>query len=164
MFKTLKLYFTDRPYYEQVKRFNKLQKEYRKKLVKQAKEFRPWSGWYLNEMVKTMLEFYNKTYEAGDCCWSTESRLTKITNQTEKALLFAEVLGTYEDLSEETLLELAEKEPGFKKYVKKWEEKFDLKAAEKKPLLYGIACDYFEKKYTTALYNTIGKHIWEWCD
>ena len=45
MFKNIKLYFTDKPLYEQRKRYSKLQKEYRNKLKKQAKEFRPWSGW-----------------------------------------------------------------------------------------------------------------------
>lgn len=165
-FKDLKVYFTDRPGYEQWKRYEKLQKEYRKKLVKQAKEFCPWSGWYLNEMVKTMLEFYNKTYAAGDCCWSEKGRVQKIANQTNKALQAAVALDTYEDLDTDELIALAEKEPGFTKYLEKWEKKSGLKVNkdDRKYLLYGVACDYYEKKYTTALYDTVGKHIWEWCD
>ena len=164
MFTGIKLYFTNRPYYEQWKRYTKLQKEYRKKLKKQAKEFCPWSGWYMNEMIKTMLEFYNKTYTAGDCCWSEDSRVQKIANQTKNALDCAQDLDTYEDLSEEELIAIAEKEYGFKKYLEKWEKKTGLDTKEKPALLYGVACDYYEKKYTTALYNIIGKHIWEWCD
>ena len=163
MFNSIKLFFTDRDYYYQRKRYRELQKEYRKKLVKQAKKFCPWSGWYLNEMVKTMLEFYNKAYAAGDCCWSEKSRIQKIANQTGKALQAAKDLATYEDLEVEELLKMAQAEPGFVKFLEKWEKKNDLKV-EKEPLLHGIACDYYEKKYTTALYDTIGKHIWEWCD
>jgi hypothetical protein len=70
MFRTLKLYFTNRPYYEQWKRYKKLQKTMRKKLVQQAKEFCPWSGAYLHDMVKTMLEFYYETYKASHS-WHT---------------------------------------------------------------------------------------------
>ena len=164
MFRELKLYFTDRPKYKQWKRYKKRQKAFRKKLIKQAKEFCPWSGWYMNEMVKTMLEFYNKTYEAGDCCFSSEERVRRIAAQTKKALDFAQDLGTYEDLEKEELLALAEKEYGIKKYLEKWEKKTGLNTNEKLELLYGVACDYFEKKYTTGLYDIIGKHIWEWCD
>ena len=162
MFKTLKLYFTNRPYYNQRKQYNKLQKEYRKKLVEQAKEFCPWSGWYMHAMMKTMLEFYHKTYEAGNCCWSVKERVKKIAAQTKKALDYAHDLDTYEDLDKEELLAVAEKEYGFKKYIEKWEKKTGTTANP--TLMYGIAYDYYEKKYTEALYNTIGKHIWEWCD
>lgn len=162
MFKSIRFWFTDRTKHKQWKRYAKRQKAYRRKLVKQAKEFCPWSGWYMHEMMKTMLEFYNKTYEAGDCCHSTEERVKKIAAQTRKALEYAEDLDTYEDLSEEELLAMAEKEYGFRKYVEKWEKKTGTKANPK--LMYGIAYDYYEKKYTEALYNIIGKHIWEWCD
>jgi hypothetical protein len=31
-------------------------------------------------------------------------------------------------------------------------------------LLSGVAYTYLEEKYTKALYNIIGEHIWEWCD
>ena len=78
MFGIIKLYFTDRSYYEQRKRYLKLQKAVRKKLKNQIKSFCPWSGYYLHEMIKTMLEFYHKTYLAGDCCWSEEERIENI--------------------------------------------------------------------------------------
>ena len=164
MFRGIKLWFTNRPRYEQWKHYEKLQKEYRRKLVKQAKEFCPWSGWYMNEMVKTMLEFYNKTYTAGDCCWRAEEQVKKIAVQTKRALDFAQDLDTYADLSEEKLITLAEKEYDFKKYLEKWEKKTGLDTKEKPALLYGVAWDYFEKKYTEEQYTIVGKHIWEWCD
>lgn len=162
MFKELKLHFTNRSRYNQWRRYKKIQKAYRKKLMKQAKEFCPWSGWYMYKMTTTMLEFYHKTYATGDLCYSEEGRIKKIANQTEKALEFAHTLDTYEDLPEEELVAIAEKEPGFKKYVEKWEKKFGTEAKLK--LTYGLAYDYFEKKYTTGVYNIIGKYIWEWCD
>lgn len=161
-FKIIKLYFTERDYYEQRKRYMKLQKKYRKDLKKQSKEFCPWSGYYMHKMITTMLEFYLKTYEARDCCWSEENRVKKIASQLKKALQYANDLDTYEDLEEEELLAIADKEPGFKKYVEKWEKKTGTKANPK--LMYGIAWDYFEKKYTEGMYTEIGKHIWEWCD
>jgi hypothetical protein len=161
-FKIIKLYFTERDYYEQRKRYMKLQKKYRKDLKRQSKEFCPWSGYYMHKMITTMLEFYLKTYEACDCCWSEENRVKKIASQLKKALQYANDLDTYEDLDEEELLAIADKEPGFKKYVEKWEKKTGTKANPK--LMYGIAWDYFEKKYTEGMYTEIGKHIWEWCD
>lgn len=160
--KVIKLFFTDRNYYNQRKRYMKRQKAARKEMIKQAKEFCPWSGWYMHKMIVTMLEFYHKTYEAGDCCWSEEQRVKRVAAQTKKALDSAHDLDMYEDLEEEELLAIADKEPGFKKYVEKWENKTGTKANP--TLMYGIAYDYFEKKYTKAMYDEIGKHIWEWCD
>ena len=163
MFEAIKLYFTNKSYYEQRKRYIKLQKKYRNKLKKQAKEFCPWSGYYMHEMIKIMLNFYHETYLAGDCCWSEEGRIKKIVAQTKKALNYAADLDNYEDMDTDELLALVEKEPGFQKYVEKWEKKTDTKV-ENKMLLSGIAWDYLEKKYTEAMYNIIGKHIWEWWD
>ena len=163
MFRVIKLWFTDRNYYYQRKHYMKLQKEYRKKLKKQANEFCPWSGWYLNEMVKTMLEFYHKAYTAGDCCWSEKCRLQQVANQTGKALQAAQNLDTYEDLDTDELIKLAEAEPGFRKFKEAWENKTGTKA-ENRMLLYSVVWKYYEKKYTTALYDIIGKHIWGWYD
>ena len=171
MFKAIKrffyeitLFFTNKSHYYERKRYLKRQKAVRKELKKQVKEFCPWSGYYMHKMICTMLEFYNKTYEAGDCCWSTEERVKKISAQTKKALDYAHDLDTYEDLGEAELIAIAEKEPSFKKYLEKWEKKTGLDTKETPALLYGVAFDYFEKKYTEGLYNIIGKHIWEWCD
>ena len=98
MFRTIKLYFSNRAYYEQYKRYIKRQKAVRKKLRKLAKEFCPWSGWYMNEMIKTMLHFYHKTYLAKDCCWSEESRLEEKATSLGVALHWADELDRIEDL------------------------------------------------------------------
>ena len=92
-----------------------------------------------------MLNFYHETYLAGDCCWSEEGRIKKIAAQTKKALNYAADLDNYEDMDTDELLALVEKEPGFQKYVEKWEKKTDTKV-ENKMLLSGIAWDYLEKK------------------
>lgn len=164
MFRNIKYYFTNKSYYKQRKRYLKLQKEFRKKLKKQAEDFCPWSGCYMHNMIKTMLEFYYKTYEAGDCCWSEEQRIKGIVGSLKRALDYANNFDTYEDLNEEDLIALAEKEYGFKMYLEKWEKKTGLDTKEKPAFLYGVAWEYFEKKYTKGMYDTIGKHIWEWCD
>jgi hypothetical protein len=163
MFRTLKLYFTNRPYYEQWKRYKKLQKTMRKKLVQQAKEFCPWSGAYLHDMVKTMLEFYYETYKAGDCCWCVEESTQKKAAQLAKTLEYVEELQAIDEMECSDLLDLAHKEPSFEKWVEKWEKKNDCTATSDM-MLYGLAYEYFEQKYTKAIYKTIGEHIWEWCD
>lgn len=158
----IKLYFSDRQRYESLIKYKKLQRDVRKKLKKAAKSFCPWSGYYMHNIIFIMLKFYSDVYSEGLCCWSETDRIKKISSQIEKALKYAYDLDTFEHLSEEELVAIAEKEYGFKKYVEKWEKKFNTKANPK--LMYGIAYDYFEKKYTEGMYNTIGKHIWEWCD
>ena len=100
LFNGIKLYFTNRHYYEQWKRYTKLQKKYRKELKKQAKEFCPWSGWYMNEMIKTMLEFYHKTYLAGDCCWREEGSREEIATTLGVAVHWAEDLDNIDDLED----------------------------------------------------------------
>jgi hypothetical protein len=85
-FRGLKLYFTDRPYYKQWKPYMKRQKAVRKELKKQAKEFCPWSGYYMHKMIVTMLEFYYKTYEAKDCCWSESAWNGKVAESLKRAL------------------------------------------------------------------------------
>lgn len=164
MFNKLRVYLTNREYNKQLRRYKKRKKTFRKAMTKQLKEFCPWSGWYMHKMITTMLEFYNETYEAGDCCFSCDERVRRIAAQTKRALDYAHNLDAYEDLEEEELIAMAEKEPGFKKYVEKYEKKLDIDTSKKQDLLYGVAWDYFEKKYTSGMYAEIGKHIWEWCD
>ena len=164
MFKAIKLYFTDRPYYKQRKRYMKRQKAVRRKLRKQVNEFCPWSGYYMHEMIKTMLEFYYETYAAGDCCWSESARTGKIANQLEQAVKAAKALDELEDLESGDLLSRAQQEPGFEKWLEKWKKKTGCNFDEKPALLSGLAYEYFNQKYTKALYNNIGKHIWDWCD
>ncbi len=169
MFRGIKLWFTDRPYYEQRKRYIKLQKEYRNKLKKQAKEFCPWSGWYMHEMVKTMIDFYHKTYVAGDCCWREEGSREEIATCLGVANHWADELDKLDDLSDKELIELARTSLGvaFDKYVAAYEEKVALKISEsnhKDALLSSLAQEFLTEKYTQAFYSIIGKHIWEWCD
>lgn len=164
MFRGLKLYFTDKPYYEQRKRYMKLQKKYRKELKKQAKEFCPWSGWYMHKMITTMLEFYHKTYEAKDCCWSESAWNGKVAASLKEAIDMAVELDKIDDYEYAELIELAKKDDVlFTDYLKQYEDKVGY-LMDSEALLSGVAYCYLEKKYTTALYNIIGNHIWEWMD
>ncbi len=167
MFRKIKLYFTDRPYYEQLKRYEKLQKAVRKKLKKQVKNFCPWSGYYMHEMVKTMLEFYHKTYLAGDCCWREKSGVEEIATSLGVAMHWAEELERLNDMYEEEVISIAQKDEAFDKYVSDWEAKIGSKISEcnhPDALLAGLAEEYLTEKYTKAMYKVIGEHIWEWCD
>ena len=164
MFRLIKLYFTDRPYYEQRKRYMKRQKAFRKELKKQAKEFCPWSGYYMHKMIVTMLQFYHKTYEAQDCCWSESARTGKIAASLKEALDEAENLEWFEGLEYAELINIAKRDGvDFYNYLKSYEEKvgFDVTS---EALLSGVAYSYLEEKYTKAMYKIIGEHIWEWCD
>ena len=167
MFKIIKLYFTDRNYYEQRKRYMKLQKKYRKMLKKQAKEFCPWSGYYMHEMMKTMLNFYHETYLAGDCCWSEDKRRLNIANSIAKSVHYMEALEALDNWNYTEIIAEAKKEPGFAAAVAAFEKKIEksiMDCDHSEALLAGVAYEFLEEKYTKALYNNIGKHIWEWCD
>ena len=168
MFRGIKLYFADKPYYKQWKRYIKRQKAFRKSMKRQAKDFCPWSGWYMNEMVKLILKFYTETYEAGDCCWQeTESRL-KLAKSMRKAFDFAEKLELIEDMESSELIALAKKDKiAFVNYVKAWETKIGATVAESsnpEALIASLAEEYLTEKYTKGMYKIIGEHIWEWCD
>ena len=163
MFRAIKLYFTDRQYYRQWKRHMKRQKAFRKELKKQAKEFCPWSGWYMHKMIKTMLEFYHKTYRAQDCCWSEESRLDKIADQLEEAIHWSEALDQLDDLKDTELIDIAQKDKAFEKYVVSKGLSME-EAKNPTALLAGLAEEYLNNKYTKAMYKVIGEHIWDWCD
>jgi hypothetical protein len=167
MFHGIKLWFTDRNYYYQRKRYMKLQNEYCKKLTKQAKEFCPWSGYYMHKMIKTMLEFYYKTYEAKDCCWSESAWNGKVAESLKKAVDAANDLDSIDDLEFSELIAIAQKDKAFEKYIADWETKVNATINDsnnKEALLSGLAEEYLVEKYTKALYNIIGNHIWEWMD
>lgn len=164
MFRGIKLWFTDRNYYYQRKRYMKLQKEFRNEMKKQINEFCPWSGYYMHKMIVTMLDFYYKTYEAKDCCWSESARDGKVATSLKEAFDAAEVLDKLDDFEYSELIEIAERdEVLFSDYLKQYEEKVGY-LIDNESLLSGIAYSYLEKKYTTTLYNIIGNHIWEWMD
>ena len=164
MFRAIKLYFTDRPYYEQRKRYIKRQKVVRKELKKQVKEFCPWSGYWMHKMIVTMLEFYYKTYEAKDCCWSESAWNGKVAKTIKPAIEAAKDLDSIEDLEPEELIAIAQKDgAAFTDFVKQYEEQvqYEIKSVV---LLGGVAYNYLEKKYTKTMYSIIGEHIWEWMD
>lgn len=164
MFKTIKLWFTDRNYYHQRKRFMKKQKAVRKELKKQAKEFCPWSGYYMHKMICTMLNFYHQVYEDKDCCWSESACEGKVARSLKEAVDAATNLDWIDDLDEDQLISVARKDGvAFYNFLKQYEEKVGFNV-ETKSLLSGVAYSYLEKKYTRKLYNTIGEHIWEWMD
>jgi predicted DNA-binding protein len=167
MFNNIKLYFTNKPYYEQRKRYIKLQKKYRNKLKKLAKEFCPWSGYYMHEMIKTMLEFYHKTYLAKDCCWSADEHLEEISTSLAVALHYARELEAVEDMEYSECLIAAQKYKDFAEYVAAWEKKVNTTIDDsnnKEVLLGSLANEFLTEKYTKAMYSIIGEHIWEWCD
>lgn len=163
MFRAIKLYFTDRPYYYQWKNYMKIQSGFRKKLKKLSKKFCPWSGYYMHEVVITMLEFYDKVYESGYCCWSEDQRRLRIAGQLKKALEYADNLEHLDDLELDEVIAIAEKDKtGFSKFIIKTEKKLMAPVDEK--MLGFVAYDYLEDKYTRAIYDIIGKHIWGWSD
>ena len=168
LFELIKLYFTDRDYYQQRKRYRARQKKARKELKKQTKEFCPWSGYYMHKMICTMLDFYYKTYEAQDCCWSDSACSGKIAASLKEAIDAANALDDIEDLDYKELIALAKKDGvAFTNFVNKWKEQFDnpiLEGPHSIELLSGVAHSYLEKKYTKKMYTAIGDHIWEWCD
>lgn len=164
MFKSIKLYFTDKSYYEQRKRYLKRQKAVRKELKKQIKEFCPWSGYYMHKMIQTMLEFYQEAYEAGDCAWSEESRTKQIAGQISKAVQHAKMLDEIEEAEACELLDKVSVEPGFEKWLDSLERKGHSIKRDNIHILSGLAYEYLVEKHTKAMYNILGKHIWDWCD
>ena len=164
MFRAIKLWFKDRNYYNQRKRYLKLQTTFRKELKKQAKDFCPWSGYYMHKMIVTMLDFYYKTYEAQDCCWSESAWTGRIAASLKEVLEVAADLDKIDDLNEVELVNLAEKDGvTFSDYVKQYEEKVGY-LMESEALYSGVAYSYLEQKYTKAMYSLIGEHLWEWMD
>ena len=161
-FRGIKLWFTNRPYYEQWKRYMKRQDAVRKKLKKLVKEFCPWSGYYMHEMVRTMLDFYQETYLAGDCCWSEENRLEEIATCLSITKHWADELERINELETDELINIAGTDPEFDKYLENWTKTHEMQVTDKNRGY--LAYDFLEKIYTERLYNNIGKHIWEWCD
>ena len=114
-----------------------------------------------------MLDFYHKTYLAGDCCWSSEGSVEEIATILGMAVHWAEDLDKVDDLEDAELLEIAQKDKAFGKYVAAWENKTNVIIEDhnhKEALLSSLAHEYLIEKYTKAMYQIIGEHIWEWCD
>lgn len=167
MFRTIKLYFTDRSKYEQIKRYIKRQKSARKLLKKLAKNFSPWSGHYMHEIVVAMLNFYHYTYLLGDNCYSEEVRLEEIATTLGVACDLADKIDSLDALEDEELLSIAQEDEDFISYVADWEKKVELCLAESSneaALKASLALEFLIAKYTKNIYNIIGEHIWEWYD
>lgn len=162
LFSKIKLFFTDRDYYKQRKRYIKRQKAVRKILRKKVNKFCPWSGYYIHDMIVTMLEFYHKTYIAKDCCWSIPERLDKIASSLEEVLHYAEELDRIDDIECEELIKIAEAESTFTDYLFDFTKRTETEVTDKN--LGYLAYDFLEKFYTKKMYSLIGEHIWEWCD
>ena len=141
MFKSIKLFFTDRPYYEQRKRYLKRQKAVRKKLKKQVKEFCPWSGYSIHKMIQTMLEFYQEAYEAGDCAWSEDTRTKQIAGQIAKAVEHAKMLDKIEEAETCELIDIAT-EPGFEKWLNSLERAGHIIKRDNIHILSDLAYEY----------------------
>lgn len=160
----IKLFFTDRNYYNQRKRYVKRQKAVRKQLKKQVKEFCPWSGYYMHKMICTMLEFYFETYKAGDCCWTESGVNGKTASSIAPVVTLAQDLDLLDELSEEELIKLAEKDRvAFVNYVNKFKKEIKKDEISDR-LLSSLAYEYLLEKYTKKMYKLIGERIWEWCD
>lgn len=167
MFRTIKLYFTDRSYYEQRKRYIKRQKAARKKLKTAAKTFCPWSGSYMHDIIKIMLDFYHATYLAGDCCWSEEGRIEEIATSLGVAVHWANKLEKVDELEDDALINIARNDKAFDTYLTAWKAKVGHSIADtnnQDALLASLAQEYLTEKYTKSMYKIIGEHIWDWCD
>jgi hypothetical protein len=165
MFAYIKLFFTDRGRFESRRRYLKLQRTMRKQLKKHAKEFCPWSGWYMHEMVKLMLEFYYKTYEAGDCCCSVEERVQRNASSLKEVLDYVEKLAATDFASSAELIEEARAYEDFAIFCAQMTEDMGSTYDKLSEDIKGYtAYEFLEKKYTSKIYSLIGEHIWEWCD
>jgi hypothetical protein len=167
MFETIKLYFTNKSKYEQIRRYIKRQKSTRKLLKKLAKNFSPWSGNYMHEVVVAMLKFYHETYLLGDNCYSEEGRLEEIATALGVACDWADKIEDLDILDDEELLSIAQEDEYFMSYVADWEKKVEICLAESSnevALKASLALEFLIAKYTKNMYNIIGEHIWEWYD
>jgi hypothetical protein len=162
MFSRIKLYFTNKPYYEQQRRYMKRQKVVRKHLKKLAKDFCPWSGNYMHEIVKTMIKFYFETYEAKDCCWSESAHTGKTARTLFDVLLCAEGIDKIDELESTDLLAIANANPDFEQYKKDFEDRSGSIITDK--TVGYVAYAFLEQYYTRKMYTLIGEHIWEWGD
>ena len=159
----IKLFIKDRSYFRQWKAYMSWQDGVRKSLIKQAKDFDPWSGYKMHCMIVTMLTFFEKVYSSGNCIWREDESRLEIAKSIREALDYANDLEKIEYLTDEELLTIAMKDGvAFTNYKKKFEDKLG-KAINKK-LLAGVAHEYLENKYTKHFYNLIGSNIWRWYD
>ena len=161
----LKLFFTDRERFNSRMRYLKLQRTMRRKLRKLANTFLPWSGYYMHEMVKTMIDFYLETYQAGDCCWRDEKYLKDIVDTLAQVKHYLDNLDKTDELEAAELITTAKTFPDFKTFCKEFAAEIGTPSSKLSEAMKGVAAyEFLEKKYTSMVYKLIGEHIWEWCD
>ena len=161
-FYSLKLFFTDRTHYNNRKQYLKVQRNYRKQLIKLSKKFCPWSGYYMHEMIMTMVNFYSDVYKNKLNTWSLDERTDDIANQLHAVQCMAKSLEHIDDADDKELIADANSLPEFRTYIEEWETKWSRKVTDK--LLSGLAYDFLEKYYTSKIYQYIGQNIWNWSD
>ena len=167
----LKLFFTNNSKYNELRRYEKRQRKYRRQLIRLSKKFAPWSGYYMHEMITVMLEFFYKTYLCGDCIYSENARRLDIVKEQEEVRQYALTLEALEEMSEEQLLAKAQTDGQlFNTYVtqmlqKCYPESYAQIAGDKKArLTAAYAYSYLVDKYTRSFYESLGKYIWGWSD
>lgn len=160
----IKLYVTDRERYNEHKEYSKLQKDVRRKLKKAAKEFCPWSGFYIHEVNTIMINFYRAVYSKGLCCWTESARTGALNESLETAVAAADMLSFIDEAEMPDVIAIAKKDGvAFYKHAKAFASEFSFDL-ENEFNLYAAAYDYLCTKFTKQFYNTIGEHIWDWCD
>ena len=119
------------------------------------------------QIVKVLVED-NQEVKAGDVVAVIDKvdyqvRLDQAKAAYERALLNQQ--NAHANLNAaNSEIELAQKDGDvFSEYVKQYEAKVCY-LMDSEALLSGVAEHYLEHKYTTAFYNLIGNHIWEWLD
>lgn len=167
----LKLFFTNNSKYNELRRYEKRQRKYRRQLVRLSKKFAPWSGYYMHEMITVMLEFFYKTYLCGDCIYSENARRLDIVKEQEEVRQYAIALENIEKMYEDDLLALAQIDgETFNRYVaqmlqKCYPESYEQIDGDKKArLTAAYAYSYLVDKYTRSFYESLGKYIWGWSD
>lgn len=163
----IQLYFTNRSYFEQRRRYKKLQRKARKKLKALVNHFCPWSGAYMHDIIRLMLDFYAEVYTSRDCCFSNEGHLEEVATSLNVALAYAEKIDEVDKLSDEELLNIVKDDAIFDEYVSTWEKKANARVTDsnnKEALFGSLANAYLTEKFTKAMYKIIGEHIWNWWD
>ncbi len=112
--------------------------------------------------LSAIVSFIDENYLDGNSTPSNED-----ATSLGVALHWAEELEMLNDMYEEEMISIAQKDAAFEKYVANWEAKIGARISESNhpdTMLAGLAEEYLTEKYTKAMYKVIGEHIWEWCD
>ena len=167
-YKETRLFFTDINNYKDYIAYKKIEKKFKNKMKKLLADFHPWSGWYMHEVITTMLTFYRDVYDSKHCVYAADEWRLPIVAQLKEACDYATNLEYLETMEQEELISIAEKDGvAFRNYVLKFsnDSDVDIKQLKEKSAFYsGLAYEYLSKKYTRKMYEILGNHIWDWCD